>query len=355
MDHPNKIEHWTKILRKGWISFDSVKHLLLPSLPWKSVIKKLDMRISENLQELIDQPEISKQFVPAAEELLFLPEELEDPIGDDKWSPVPGIVHRYPRRALLTVTYFCPTYCRFCFRRNKVSQTQLNPSEETLTKAIDYIRNTPSLWEVILTGGDPLTLTDQKIKKIIDDIENIDHVKVIRIHTKTFTALPERFTQELLQVLKSSSKSIWIVAHVNSHLEWTLKAKEAVKRCQQHGIPILLQSVLLKGVNDSLEKLSLLMESSVEIGVKPYYLHYPDLAQGTNHFRIPLYEAISLYKELRGSISGICIPELMVDIPNGYGKVPIDIGLSKQKDKDTWEFWSPVEKKWVTVEYPKTQ
>jgi lysine 2,3-aminomutase len=318
MDHPNKIEHWTKILRKGWISFDSVKHLLLPSLPWKSVIKKLDMRISENLQELIHHPEISKQFVPAAEELLFLPEELEDPIGDDKWSPVPGIVHRYPRRALLTVTYFCPTYCRFCFRRNKVSQTHLNPSEETLKKAIDYIRNTPSLWEVILTGGDPLTLTDQKIKKIIDDIENIDHVKVIRIHTKTFTALPERFTEEFLKILKSSSKSIWIVAH------------------------------------DSLEKLSLVMESSVEIGVKPYYLHYPDLAQGTNHFRIPLYEAISLYKELRGSISGICIPELMVDIPNGYGKVPIDIGLSKQKDKDTWEFWSPVEKKWVTVEYPKT-
>ncbi len=270
---------------------------------------------------------IARQFIPDAAELLRLPEERDDPIGDAAHSPVSGIVHRYPDRVLLKAVHVCPVYCRFCFRREMVGPQglgTLTPPE--MDAAFDYIANHPEVWEVILTGGDPLVLSPRRLRAITERLEAIDHVKIVRFHTRVPVVEPERIDAALIEALKASGKAVYLALHANHPREFTEDARRACARLIDAGIVMVSQSVLLKGVNDDVETLAALMRRFVENRIKPYYLHHPDLAPGTSHFRLSIEEGQALVAALRGRISGLCQPSYILDIPGGHGKAVISAG-----------------------------
>jgi lysine 2,3-aminomutase len=265
---------------------------------------------------------MARQFVPNEQELELHPDESPDPIGDDAHSPIEGVVHRYPDRVLLKIVNACAVYCRFCFRREMVGPGRGGLSCAELAAALDYIRATPQIWEVILTGGDPLVLSPRRLKEVITRLAEIDHVKVIRVHTRVPVAVPERVTAALVQALRSA-KASFVVLHANHPRELTKQARAACARFIDAGIPMLSQSVLLRGVNDDVETLGALMRALVECRIKPYYLHHADLAPGTAHLRTTIAEGQALLRALHGRTSGLCQPAYMLDIPGGYGKSPI--------------------------------
>ncbi len=284
--------------------------------------------ISPPLAELIDPSDprdpIARQFVPDAAELARAPGERSDPIGDDANSPVAGIVHRYPDRVLLKLVHVCPVYCRFCFRREQVGpggRPALSHAE--LDGALAYIRARPEIWEVILTGGDPLVLSARRLREVVRALAAIDHVKIIRVHTRVPVATPERVTREVARALRCRGKATYVVLHVNHPRELTRAARAACARFIDAGIPMLSQSVLLRGVNDDAATLGALMRVLVESRIKPYYLHQGDLAPGTAHFRSSIEDGQNLMRSLRGRYSGLCQPTFVLDIPGGHGKVPI--------------------------------
>ena len=267
---------------------------------------------------------IARQFVPDPAELDVRSEERADPIGDDSHSPVAGIVHRYPDRVLLKLVHVCPVYCRFCFRREQVGpggRPSLSPAE--LAAALDYVRARPDIWEVILTGGDPLILSARRVRAVLRALAAIDHVKVIRLHTRVPAVAPERVTREMVRALKVPGKATYVVLHVNHARELTPAARAACARFIDAGIPMLSQSVLLRGVNDDAVTLGALMRALVESRIKPYYLHQGDLARGTAHLRTSLASGQDLMRALRGRHSGLCQPTYVLDVPGGFGKVPI--------------------------------
>ena len=266
-------------------------------------------------------PAVAKQFVPDLRELDTAPEELADPIGDHAHSPVKGIVHRYPDRLLLTPLLHCPVYCRFCFRRERVGGAEKALSEADLQAALDYIRANDQVWEVILTGGDPLMLPPVKLKALLAELEAIPHVEIIRIHSRIPIADPERIDAEMVAALKLQRATLWIAVHSNHASEFSAPAIAALRRLD--GIPLLGQTVLLKDVNDSAEALEALFRAMVKHKIKPYYLHHLDLAQGTGHFRTGIEGGQELMRGLRGRISGLCQPTYVLDIPGGHGKAPI--------------------------------
>nr|BFD32682.1 lysine-2,3-aminomutase-like protein [Pigmentibacter ruber] len=352
-------KNWAKDLAKGLITSEQ---LLQRQFIATNEIKEIelakdnfDIRVPNIFLEDIEKNiiEIKKQFVPSGNELNFLPEELEDPIGDERWTPVTGITHRYPDRVLLKLTYMCASYCRFCFRRYKVSDSDFNLTTDEYCKAIKYIESNKDIWEVILTGGDPLTLTDQKLKNVLEDLDKISHVKIIRFHTRIPSVLPARINDSLIKILKSIKKQIVFVIHINSHLEFNYESIYAVKKLREEGFTLLMQSVLLKDINDDQEKLIKLLKMATENGIKPYYLHYLDLAKGTDHFRVPLKKAINLYNSLRGFISGICIPEFILDIPGGKGKISLNSSSVLELENNSWQFVSPIDGSKIVVQYPK--
>jgi lysine 2,3-aminomutase len=265
---------------------------------------------------------IARQFVPDARELVGQPQERGDPIGDDAFSPVEGIVHRYPDRVLLKLVNACAVYCRFCFRREMVGPGRGGLSPAALAAALDYIRGHPQIWEVILTGGDPLVLSARRLKEAATQLAAIAHVKVIRVHTRVPVVAPERITTALIRALRTR-KATFVVLHANHPRELTEQARAACARFVDAGIPMLSQSVLLRGVNDDAETLGALMRALVEIRIKPYYLHHADLAPGTGHLRTGIAEGQALMRALRGRYSGLCQPAYVLDIPGGYGKSPI--------------------------------
>ncbi len=265
---------------------------------------------------------VARQFVPDPRELEQLPEESRDPIGDDVHSPVEGVVHRYPDRVLLKLVNACAVYCRFCFRREMVGPGRGGLSQEALSAALDYIARTPQIWEVILTGGDPLVLSPRRLKDVIARLVAIGHVKVIRIHTRVPTVAPERVTPAMVKALRSD-KATFVVLHANHARELSEPARAACARLIDAGIPMLAQSVLLRGVNDEVETLGALMRSLVECRIKPYYLHHADLAPGTAHFRTTIAAGQALMRLLYGRYSGLCQPSYVLDIPGGHGKSPI--------------------------------
>ncbi|HEX2554532.1 MAG TPA: lysine-2,3-aminomutase-like protein [Microvirga sp.] len=267
---------------------------------------------------------IARQFVPDAAELTRLPEERADPIGDFAHSPVEGIVHRYPDRVLLKAVHVCPVYCRFCFRREMVGPQGLGTlSGEALERAFAYIAAHEEIWEVILTGGDPLVLSPRRLSDLTGALGAISHVKVIRFHTRVPVVEPERIDAALVSALLVPGKAVYVALHANHPREFTPAARAACERLVEAGIPMLSQSVLLRGVNDDPDTLAALMRAFVEARVKPYYLHHPDLAPGTGHFRLSLAEGQALVRALRGRISGLCQPTYVLDIPGGHGKTPI--------------------------------
>jgi len=280
------------------------------------------------LADLIDRNDphdpIARQFVPDAAELDHRLEELNDPIDDDAHSPVEGIVHRYPDRVLLKLTPICAVYCRFCFRREMVGPEKGNAlSAEALTHALDYIRSHRQIWEVILTGGDPLVLSARRLRAVMKELAAIDHVKVLRIHTRVPVAEPTRVTAELVRAIKVKGKPTYVALHINHPRELTQAARAACARMADAGLVLLGQSVLLAGVNDTPEVLGDLMRALVECRIKPYYLHHGDLAPGTAHLRTDIATGQDLMRALRGRLSGLCQPTYVLDIPGGHGKSPI--------------------------------
>ncbi len=293
-----------------------------------AVAARYTVALPPALAALIDpadpQDPIARQFVPSLAELDRRPEESSDPIGDDAYSPVEGIVHRYPDRVLLKLTHVCAIYCRFCFRREMVGPDKPNAlSREALERALDYIRAHSDIWEVILTGGDPLVLSVRRLREVMQALAAIDHVKVVRIHTRVPIADPARITPELVRALKIKGKATYVAVHVNHARELSSAARAACARMADAGLPLLAQSVLLAGVNDTAEVLGNLMRALVECRIKPYYLHHGDLAPGTSHLRTDIETGQRLMRELRGRLSGLCQPTYVLDIPGGHGKSPI--------------------------------
>jgi lysine 2,3-aminomutase len=290
------------------------------------VAARYAVAITPALAELIDTSNphdpIARQFVPDERELDLHPDESPDPIGDDAHAPVEGVVHRYPDRVLLKVVNACAVYCRFCFRRETVGPGRGGLSRLALAAALDYIARTPQIWEVILTGGDPLVLSPRRLKDVTTRLAAIDHVKVIRVHTRAPVAAPKRVTAALVQALRSN-KATFVVLHANHPRELTEQVRAACARFIDAGIPMLSQSVLLRGVNDDMETLGALMRALVECRIKPYYLHHADLAPGTAHLRTTIAEGQALLRALHGRMSGLCQPAYVLDIPGGYGKSPI--------------------------------
>ena len=272
-----------------------------------------------------DDP-IGRQYLPSAAELTVTPEELSDPIGDLSHSPVKGIVHRYPDRVLLTPLLVCPVYCRFCFRRARVGDADATLSEEELDAALAYVASRPELREVVVTGGDPLMLPPPRIEALVRRLAAIPHLELVRFHSRVPVADPERVGPALAAALRpgrGADLAVWLAVHVNHPRELSPLARTALARLADAGIPLLSQTVLLKGVNDRIEVLEALMRALVRNRVRPYYLHHPDLAPGTGHFRLTIAEGQAIVRALRGRLSGLAQPTYVLDIPGGAGKVPI--------------------------------
>lgn len=265
---------------------------------------------------------IARQYVPSTAENTFTPGELDDPIGDAHHSPVKGIIHRYPDRVLLNAVQSCAVYCRFCFRREQVGPQTKALSAQELDEALRYIREHEAIWEVILSGGDPLMLQPPKLAQIAASLNGIDHVKIMRLHTRIPMAAPERVTDDLVQALRVMTPT-YVAIHVNHPDELTADARVACAKLADAGIPLLGQTVLLKQINDRADVLERLFRNLVELRIKPYYLHVGDQAKGTSHFRTGIAAGQQLMRDLRGTVSGLCQPTLVLDIPGGHGKVPV--------------------------------
>ncbi len=294
--------------------------------PLQQVAARYAVAITPALADLIDPSDphdpIARQFVPDARELHMEPQESHDPIGDEAHSPVEGVVHRYPDRVLLKLVNACAVYCRFCFRREMVGPGRGGLAPAALDKALAYVESHPEIWEVILTGGDPLVLSARRLKDVVTRLAAIAHVKVIRVHTRVPVAAPERVTAALVRALRTD-KATFVVLHANHPRELTASVRAACARLVDAGIPMLAQSVLLRGVNDDAATLGALLRALVECRIKPYYLHHADLAPGTAHLRTTIAEGQSLMRALHGRYSGLCQPTYVLDIPGGYGKSPI--------------------------------
>jgi lysine 2,3-aminomutase len=292
------------------------------------VAARYAVAITPAMASLIDPGDpadpIARQFVPSTAELVSSPEERADPIGDEAHSPVEGIVHRYPDRVLLKAVHVCPVYCRFCFRRETVGPQGLGTlSPEALEGALAYIRAHPEIWEVILTGGDPLVLSPRRLKEIMEGLRTIAHVKVVRVHTRVPVVEPARIDDALTAALHAGGKTVYVALHANHPRELNEEARGACARLIASGAALVSQTVLLRGVNDDPDTLAELMRAFVEARVKPYYLHHPDLAPGTGHFRLGIEEGQAIVAELRRRVSGLCQPAYVLDIPGGHGKIPV--------------------------------
>jgi lysine 2,3-aminomutase len=292
------------------------------------VAARYAVAVPNALAQLIDradpQDPIARQIVPDLAELVHRPEDLHDPIGDGAYSPVDGIVHRYPDRVLLKLTHICAVYCRFCFRREMVGPGKPNAlSPQALVRALEYIRTHREIWEVILTGGDPLVLSSRRLRSVMSALADIDHVKVVRIHTRVPVADPGRITPALVRAMKIKGRPTYVAIHINHARELSADARAACSRMADAGIPLLSQTVLLAGVNDTSEVMAQLMRALTECRIRPYYLHHCDLAPGTGHLRTDIATGQRLMRDLRGRLSGLCQPTYVLDIPGGHGKSPI--------------------------------
>lgn len=301
----------------------------------EAVAARYAVALTPDLAGLVDPADpadpIGRQFLPDARELARAPGERADPIGDAAKSPIKGIVHRYADRVLLMPVHVCPVYCRFCFRREKVGPGGASLTRVETAAALDYVRAHPEIFEVILTGGDPLVLAPAKLGALVAALGAIPHVRVIRLHTRAPVAQPSVVTPALAKALRSE-KAVYVVLHCNHPREVTKALAAAVLRLIKAGVPVLSQSVLLKGVNDDAATLEALFRALAAARIKPYYLHHPDLAPGTAHFRTDLATGRALMRRLRGRLSGLAQPTYVLDVPGGHGKVPIGPAYAEEND-----------------------
>lgn len=296
-----------------------------PSVPAR-VVERWPAPLTPYLEETLrgrgpDDP-LARQYLPSVEELTVAETEVADPIGDEVRSPVPGLVHRYPDRALLIPHHLCAAYCRFCFRRERIGGAEGSLSDADLDRAVDYLSGRPEIREVILTGGDPLMTAPRRLARITTALGGISHIEVVRAHTRLPTSAPDRVTANLIDALKAGRHAVWVAVHINHPSELTTPTRAALARFVDAGVPLLSQTVLLRGINDDPAVLTELFRALARERVKPYYLHQLDHAPGTSHFRVPLERGREIADALVGNLSGLCRPTYVLDIPGGFGKIP---------------------------------
>jgi lysine 2,3-aminomutase len=272
--------------------------------------------------ESLEHDPIFKQSFPSVLEMNLTAHDMSDPLHEDQDSPVTGITHRYPDRVLFLISNMCAMYCRHCTRKRRVGDPDSIPDRDQLQAGIDYIRNTPQIRDVLLSGGDPFLLSDEYLDWILTELDEIDHVEIVRIGTRTPVVLPFRITDRLVSMLRRHHP-LWINTHFNHPRELTKSAREALAKLADGGIPLGNQSVLLAGVNDCPRIMRALVQKLVANRVRPYYLYQCDLSEGLGHFRTPVGKGIEILESLIGHTSGLCVPTYVIDAPGGGGKIPI--------------------------------
>jgi len=291
-----------------------------------SVLGKFRMSITPYYLALMDPDNpkcpIRKQAIPSINELVVGENDLLDPLHEDGDSPVPGLTHRYPDRVLFLITDMCSMYCRHCTRRRFAGQKDAHESMDNVEKALEYIRNTKEVRDVLLSGGDALLVSDQKLEYIISELRKIDHVEIIRIGSRTPVVMPQRITEDFVNMLKKYHP-IWLNTHFNHSKEITTEAKKAIDLLANAGIPLGNQSVLLRGINDRVSTMRKLVLNLVQMRIRPYYIYQCDLSMGIEHFRTPVSKGIEIIEGLRGHVSGFAVPTFVVDAPGGGGKIPV--------------------------------
>lgn len=292
----------------------------------KKTLQTLRMAITPYYVSLIDpnNPEcpVRKQAVPTGKETYQSPADLLDPLHEDEDSPVPGLTHRYPDRVLLLITDMCSMYCRHCTRRRFAGQKDGESAIDRIDRAIEYIAKTPQVRDVLLSGGDALMVSDERLEYIISRLRQIPHVEIVRIGSRTPVVCPQRITDDLVNMLKKYHP-IWLNTHFNHPQEVTKEAAEACAKLANAGIPLGNQTVLLRGVNDCVNTMKKLMHELVKMRVRPYYIYQCDLSMGIEHFRTPVSKGIEIIEGLRGHTSGYAVPTFVVDAPGGGGKTPV--------------------------------
>ncbi len=317
------MEEWKLLMKEGVHTAEQLdRHFDVDKQAAEIVSQEFPIRINKYWLDLIKEKGDAfwKQTVPVIEETLD-PIGVDDPLGEEKDSPVPNLTHRYPDRVLFYVNYQCPIYCRFCTRKRKVGQPEFF-SKEHVNQGIEYIRNHSEIRDVILSGGDPLMLSDDRLDYILRSLRSIPHLEILRIGSKVPCALPQRITPDLCKVLKKYHP-LYINTHFNHPDEVTAEATKACEMLADAGIPLGNQAVLLKGVNDDPQIMKELMQKLLAIRVKPYYLYQADLVTGTEHFRTSVEKGLEIMRSLQGFTSGMAIPHYVIDAPGGGGKIPI--------------------------------
>jgi lysine 2,3-aminomutase len=324
---------WKWQLKHCIRDLDTFQKLLGIELPeetqeaFKQTVKKFPMSITPYYLSLIDTDNIEndpvfKQSFPSPLELVISKSEMSDPLHEDKDSPVTGLMHRYPDRVLLMVSNKCSMYCRHCTRKRQVGDVDSIPDKKQISKGIEYIRKTPQVRDVLLSGGDPFLLSDEKLDWILSELRSIDHLEIIRIGTRTPVVLPYRITDDLVSILKKYHP-LWINTHFNHPREITNSSRQALAKLANAGIPLGNQSVLLAGVNDCSRIMRSLVHKLAYNRVRPYYLYQCDLSEGLSHFRTPVGKGIEILESLIGHTSGFCVPTYVIDAPGGGGKIPV--------------------------------
>lgn len=289
-------------------------------------LEKLRMAVTPYYLTLIDTDNpgdaIRKQAIPSLAELVKGEDDIEDPLSEDLDSPVPGLTHRYPDRVLMLVTDQCSMYCRYCTRRRFAGHNDCSLADSAVDKCIEYIKNTPKVRDVLISGGDPLLLSDKRLERILSKLRAIEHVEIIRIGTRTPVVMPQRITPELVRMF-SRYHPLWVNVHFSHPDEITEESKEACRMLADAGIPLGNQSVLLAGINDKISIMKKLVHELVKMRVRPYYIYQCDLSTGIGHFRTPVAVGIEIIEGLRGHTSGFCVPTFVIDAPGGGGKIPV--------------------------------
>ncbi len=328
-----KWHDWRWQMRHAIQDLDSVEKLLdISFAPEKrraldATLERFPMSVTPYYLSLIDTDNyendpIFKQAIPSPRELDVVDEDMVDPLHEDKDSPVPGLTHRYPDRVLFLVSNRCAMYCRHCTRKRKVGDRDNIPNREVLEAGIDYIRKTPVVRDVLLSGGDPFLLSDDTLDWLLGELRAIPHVEVLRIGTRTPAVLPQRITDDLIAVLRRHHP-LWINTHFNHPRELTTSARRALAKLADAGIPLGNQSVLLANVNDCPRIMKRLVHKLVENRVRPYYMYQCDLSEGLSHFRTPVGKGIEIIESLIGHTSGFAVPTYVIDAPGGGGKIPV--------------------------------
>ncbi|OJV62958.1 MAG: lysine 2,3-aminomutase [Clostridiales bacterium 38-18] len=341
MRHYTEIEMWKDVTQAEWDSWEwQVRNRIttleqlnkvinLTEQEQGGVLKTLEllrMGITPYYAMLMDENDpkcpIRMQAVPTIYETYQCSADMDDPLHEDGDSPVPGLTHRYPDRCLILVTDMCSMYCRHCTRRRFAGHNDGGVPRERLDAAIEYVRNTPQIRDVVLSGGDVLLVSDSLLEYVISKLREIPHVEIIRLGSRTPVVMPQRITPELVNMLKKYHP-IWLNTHFNHSKEVTPEAKKAIALLADAGVPLGNQSVLLRGINDSVHIMRDLVHDLVMMRVRPYYIYQCDLSMGIEHFRTPVAKGIEIIEGLRGHTSGFCVPTFVVDAPGGGGKIPV--------------------------------